>query len=290
VLSGWTAYLYSSLDRGDDKFHTHADCTRHGGEAFILWFLKHVRARDAGVGKRSLDVLDVHFYPQGPGIYGGQVDKDTQDRRLRSTRALWDPDYVDESWIAEPVQLIPRLKQWISAGYPGTKIGITEWNYGADNTINGALTIADVLGIYGRDSVYLADYWAYPPKGSPGYLAFRIFRNADKHGHGFGDVSCRGSSANQDQVSCYSAIDSSTGDLTIVLVNKMRKATTTIPIKIGATNSIVGTPRMWLLTSEHSDSILETKGSAVHDGTTTVTLPPYSVMLVRIPPRQGLQR
>src|SRR4029450_12926784 len=100
--------------------------------------------------------------PQGKGLYPGRVDADANARRLRATRALWDPTYTDESWIAEPVQLLPRLKEWIAAGYPGTKIGISEWNFGVDSDINGALAIADALGIYGREEVYMANYWAYP--------------------------------------------------------------------------------------------------------------------------------
>ena len=149
VSWGWTGYNYSALDRGDDNFHTHADRTRHGGEPFLPWFLKRVRAHDARTGRRTLDILDVHFYPQANGLYGGQTDKATRSLRLRSTRSLWDPSYADESWIGVPVRLIPRLKEWVASGYPGTRLGITEWNFGADFHINGGLAIADVLGIFG---------------------------------------------------------------------------------------------------------------------------------------------
>ncbi|HVA91819.1 MAG TPA: glycoside hydrolase family 44 protein, partial [Chloroflexota bacterium] len=189
VSWGWLGYEYSALDRGDDNFRTHADRARHGDEPFLSWFLKGVRAHDLASGRRSLDVLDVHYYPQGQGLFSGSLDGDAPARRLRSTRSLWDPTYTDESWIGQPVQLIPRLKQWIAEGYPGTKIGITEWNFGADKDINGALSIADALGIFGRENIYLANYWAYPPKGSPGYLAFKLYRNVD--GRGFGDSSCQ---------------------------------------------------------------------------------------------------
>ena len=283
VASGWTAYLYSALDRGDDNFHTHADCTRHGGEAFLLWFLKQVRANDARSGKRTLDVLDVHYYPQGQGIYGGGVDPDTRERRLRATRSLWDANYVDESWIGEPVRLIPRLKEWIAAGYPGTKIGITEWNFGGDQDISGALAIAEALGIYGREGVYLANYWAYPPQGSPGYLAFRLFRNADGKGHGFGELSCRAVSANPEQVSCFAATDASGKALTILLVNKMRKATVTTPIACKAWNANSRPLKMWLLSAQHANEVVSQTSPPLRNGVVTLTLPPYSVLLLRMP-------
>jgi len=282
VSSGWTSLLYSSLDRGNDKFHTHADCTKHGGEAFILWFLKQIRAHDMRTHTRTLDVLDVHFYPQGQGLYSGDVDRDAQARRLRSTRALWDPDYTDESWIGEPVRLIPRLKEWIAESYPDTKIGITEWSFGADKDMNGALAIADVLGIFGREDVYLANYWAYPKQNSPGYLAFRLYRNADSQGHGFGDLACRAVSANPDQVACYAATDTSTGDLTLMLINKMRKATVTAPITFKNKKYSGGAAKQWLLSAQHPSSIVSLEGPPLQDTGTTLSLPPNSITLIRL--------
>ena len=42
-----------------------------------------------------------------------------QLRRNRSTRSLWDPNYVDETWINDRVQLIPRLRGWVNTYYSG---------------------------------------------------------------------------------------------------------------------------------------------------------------------------
>lgn len=282
VSWGWTGYQYSPLDRGDDNFRSHADRKRHGDEPFLLWFLKQVRAHDSKAGRRTLDVLDVHYYPQGPGLYGGGVDGDAQARRLRATRSLWDPAYTDESWIGEPVRLVPRLKEWIATGYPGTKIGITEWNFGADNHINGALAIADVLGILGRENVYLANYWAHPPKTSPGYLAFKLFRNADNKNNGFGDVSCRAVSADPDRLSCFAATNTRSGDLTLVLVNKMPRANVTAPVQIsGLPAGARRTLRHWRLSAD-APTAIAAAGPASLRGPLTLTLPAQSITLVRI--------
>jgi hypothetical protein len=282
VSWGWTGYHYSPLDRGGDGYRTHADRRRHGGDPFLLWFLKRVRAHDSKSGRRTLDVLDVHYYPQGQGLYQGSLDKDAQARRLRATRSLWDPKYVDESWIGEPVRLIALLKEWIAAGYPGTKIGITEWNFGADTDINGALAIADVLGIYGREGVYLANYWAHPPHGSPGYLAFKLYRNADGRGRGFGDISCRAMSADPDRVSCFAATDTPSGELTLVLVNKMRKATVTAPITVKGAQRAGGVVKTWRLSADNPNVIVASAGPRVQGGMVTLLLPPYSATLVRL--------
>ena len=85
-----------------------------------------------------------------------------QLRRNRSTRSLWDPNYVDETWINDKVQLIPRLQNWVNTYYPGTPIGITEYNWGAENHINGATTQADIFGIFGREGLDMAARWTTP--------------------------------------------------------------------------------------------------------------------------------
>ena len=48
--------------------------------------------------------------------------------------------------------------------------------------MNGALAIADVLGIYGREGVDAAAYWRNPPVGSPGCFAFKMHGNYDGAG------------------------------------------------------------------------------------------------------------
>ena len=45
---------------------------------------------------------------------------------------------------------------------PGTKLAITEYNWGGTESLNGALAEADVLGIFGREGVGLATMWDPP--------------------------------------------------------------------------------------------------------------------------------
>jgi hypothetical protein len=99
AVSGWTGYTYSALDRGADRFRAHADRRAHGDMPFLPWWLDQVRRHDELVGRRTLDLLDVHYYPQALGVYGAADDTATSALRLRSTRSLWDHEYVDESWI-----------------------------------------------------------------------------------------------------------------------------------------------------------------------------------------------
>jgi hypothetical protein len=210
VSCGWYYYWNSAAGQTDKL--------KHGNQDFLPWFLSEVRRHDEQQGKRTLDVLDIHYYPDG--LYNDQVDSDTAAKRLRSTRSLWDSTYKDESWINQPVYLIPRMQKIIQDTYPGTKLGITEWNWGAAGTMNGALAIADVLGIYGRESLYLANYWAYPTKGSPAYWAFRMYTNYDGQGSHFGDVSIPLTSGRSEFASGYASLEKSTGRLLVLFVNK----------------------------------------------------------------------
>jgi Glycoside hydrolase family 44 len=202
-----------------DYWHTAPGPADGSGAEFLPWFLSNVRAHDEKYGRRTLDVVDVHYYPQSD-VYNEETDPETNARRLRSTRALWDPTYVDESWIGEPIAFIPRTKAVIEASYPGTPLAITEWNFGADTTMNGALAIADVLGIYGREGVYAAAYWRSPPAGSPGYFAFKMHGNYDDHGSRFAGAVAPVDVVAEDRVSAFAAVDKSAELVRVMLINK----------------------------------------------------------------------
>jgi Glycoside hydrolase family 44 len=175
---GWTGYFYSAQD-ATSGVTMRPDRRAHGDMPLLPWYLKQLREHDRATGKRVLDVLDVHFYPQGAGVYSGNADPATAALRLRSTRALWDPTYKDESWIGEPVRLLPRLKEWVQQNYPGLAISIGEYNFGGEQHMSGALALAEALGRFGSAGIDYAFYWFEPPPKSPVYWAFRAFRDFD---------------------------------------------------------------------------------------------------------------
>jgi hypothetical protein len=151
-----------------------------------------MRAHEHQLGIKLLDVLDVHYYPAADGVgveTSGATDEATNAKRLRSTRALWDPSYTDESWIREPVELIPRLKRWIASAAPGLGIAIGEYSFGAAEHPSGGLAQAEALGRFGTEGLTAAFYWRRPPTNSPVYWAFRAYRNFDGKGGHFLDYS-----------------------------------------------------------------------------------------------------
>ncbi|MEI8121646.1 MAG: glycoside hydrolase family 44 protein [bacterium] len=220
-LWGWPAYFQSALDR---ETKTGRDRASHGGEDFLPWFLKQMKAHEDRTGERLLDILTVHFYPQAEGVHAASTDLKATVLRVETTRSLFDPAYRDPSWINERVELIPRLKRWVARYYPGLKTGITEYNWGGEEDISGALALADILGIFGREGLDLACYWTYPPEGSPTAAAYALYRNADGCGAAFGntrlDVTWLAPATLHDSLSVYAARDEAAKIVTLMVVNK----------------------------------------------------------------------
>jgi hypothetical protein len=129
------------------------------------------------------DYLDIHYYFQANTTIN---DGPAKALRLRATRSLWDPTYIDESWVGSDSQnhqpnpnaiwLIPRMKQIIAQYYPGTKLMLSEWASSADTDITGGLVTADMLGIFGRYGLDAATYWSNPDERGPVGLAFWLYR------------------------------------------------------------------------------------------------------------------
>jgi glycosyl hydrolase family 44 len=218
---GWTSLFFSGADKAEGKDFVPLDRMRHGGKQLLPWWLAQVRREEKRTGERILDVVDVHFYPQadGMGLYAdGWTDLESCARRIRSVRALWDPTYKDESWIGEPVRLIPRLRDWIHEESPGLGISIGEYNFGAEGHISGGLAVAEALGRFGVERVDYAFYWPMPPKGSAAYWGFRAFRNYDGNGGRVGEVSVAASSSDKGLSSVF-ATRKRDGSLVVVALN-----------------------------------------------------------------------
>jgi hypothetical protein len=178
---GWAEMLYSARDLKGNSLKR-PDKDSHGGLNMIPYYLKTLQEHEKKTGVRLLDLLDVHFYPQGEKVGVGEkgaIDPDTAVIRMRSTRSLWDETYEDESWIKDKVRFIPRLKEWIAQYYPGRGIQVGEWNFGAEGHISGGLATAEALGRFAEGEVTSAFYWAIPKPGSAAAFAFRAFRNFD---------------------------------------------------------------------------------------------------------------
>lgn len=285
---GWSGYTLSGYDQqwgSRNGWSNLPDRAAHGGWDYLPWLLDQLRAENARTGQRLVDVFTVHYYPQG-GEFGNDVSSAMQLRRNRSTRSLWDPSYVDETWIADTVKLVPRLKGWVVTYYPGTKVGITEYNWGAEGHINGATAQADIYGIFGREALDLAARWTTPAASTPTYKVMKMYRNYDGNKSSFGDTSVKAAAPNPDAVASFGAVRSSDGALTVMMISKYLSGSTPATVSL-ANFSAAGAAQVWQLTS--ANAINRLADLPVSGSNVALSLPAQSVTLLVIPAGGGNQ-
>jgi hypothetical protein len=248
---GWTNYFYSAIDRSAGTT-LRPDRRAHGDVPLIPWYLRSLAEYEKKAGKRLLDVLDVHFYPMASGVRGDaeKVDPEGAALRLRSTRALWDASYRDESWINDTVELIPRLKRWVAEYYPGTKVAIGEWSFGGDGHISGGLATAEALGRFGQHGLDAAYHWGGLRAGTPTYSAFRAFRNFDGKGGRFLDLSLRTDDA--PDVSFFASADQARKHLVLIVLNQNPETTIQASIDLSTCGRVTSS-RMFSYDSRSSE-------------------------------------
>ena len=282
---GFISYLDSEgdIDGGNTN-----ERDAHGGEELVPWYLDQFRTYEQQHHQRLLDYLDEHFYPETQDNEAIPLttvgDAKAQQFRFETTRALWDPTYLDESYIGknmnEHMAIIPRLKRYVAEHYPGTKVALTEYNWGGLEAVNGALAEADVLGIFGAEGLDLATVWSPPKATDRGANAWRMYLDYDGAGGHFGDTSVTATSADREKVAVYAAERASDHALTIVLINKTKDDITT-PV------SIAGGPAatkadVWRYSGAAPRPIAA--GSLpVSSGNIAVTLPGQSMELLVVP-------
>ena len=283
---GWCAYYYSAVDACGSST---ADRDAHGGLPFGEWYLQQFAHAERTGGTRLLDFFDEHFYPQESGVALSPAgDAATRALRLRSTRALWDPTYVDESWISQanggkPLQWIRTMRAWVRHYYPGTRTAISEYNWGALDSMNGALAQADVLGIFGRERLGLATLWGPTKATDPWVYAFRMYRNYDGNGAQFGSTSVRAVSSDQGRLAVYAATRGSRGVLTLMLINKTGSL---IRSPIVLRHFAAGrTARVFRYSAAHPHAIVRGPSVSVSHQRLTATCPADSITLLVLPRR-----
>lgn len=234
VNYGWMGYV---------NLQDAPDARQHGD--FLDYYLKELQKAHQQAGKRLLDVLDVHWYPEARGTQ--RITEDTTDTananaRIQAPRSLWDPNYQEQSWITQviqqPIRLLPRLMDKINASYPGTKLAITEYYYGGGAHISGALAQADVLGIFGKYGLFAATLWELGQTDHRAiYAAFASYRNFDGNNGRFGDISIFSQTSNTTDSSVYASTDANNPDrMVFVILNKTTR-TLTASIKISHTSA-----------------------------------------------------
>ncbi len=234
VSYGWSGYvnLQGASDAAsfNNPYNNNAN-----GVGFLNYYLAQMQAASNTAGHRLLHYLDLHWYSEVYAsngvsqvrITGSDNNQAMAIARMQAPRSLWDPTYIEGSWVASnlpnypgPVTLIPRLQDAVNTYYPGTKLSFTEWNYGGEGDVSGGIAHADALGIFGKYGVAACQWQTNAPAT---YLtaAYSLYLNYDGAGSKFGDLSLPATSSSVSLVSTYaSRSDSSPNKLWVVALNR----------------------------------------------------------------------
>jgi hypothetical protein len=310
VMDYWWGYFYSmkDIEAGwgagpcNQPWDNPIDREAHGGVPFIEYYLQQFAAASGTYGSRLLDYVDLHTYfaasYNGNGLtFSTAGDTGAQQARLNSTRVFWDPIYTDPNYpqpnyttdsnytssCSVPLQapqLIPMAQAWVARDYPGTKVAFTEYNWGGQESISGALAQADILGIFGMYGLDLATLWGVPDPTTqvPGLMAYEIYRNYDGNKSMFGDTALASASANQGTLSVYGALRTSDNAVTVVVINKTYGALTSTLSLTGLTGNS-GAAQAYLYSYANLNAIVAQTAVTVTPpgaGSTTSTIANYT--------------
>ena len=222
--------------------------TQHGGTPLGLWYLQQFALQSP----RLLDYYAMHY----PGACC----------------------FSNNGTLAAMITAIQRHKGWITAAYPGTKLAYDEWNRGTGNGFAVGLATADGLGVFGQQAVDLASFWGLDDPTYPSAYAFRMFRNYDGAGHGFGETSVSALTADATKLTVYAAQRSADNAVTIIVVNSTATAWTSALSLANVT--LQQNARTYQYTSANAGAIVAGPTIAPSGSTLVVTFPANSITTI----------
>ena len=276
-------WFYWNGANGNDK-------NAHGGVDFVPWWLNQIYWRDQIADTRTLDVFDLHAYPDADT--SGLTQAQLQALAVSIYRDYWDPTFVSPSssinqpWTTniQPNKTIPfripRMRAIANMIYPGTPMSFTEWSaaFAGESDFSTALGDADAYGIFGRERLALASRWEAPLPTNPNYLALKLYTNYDGSQHGFGTTSVADvNNGNPDLFSSYAALDSTAKTLTVMVLNKDPQNATRVQFALSGFN-----PASFVSYTLTSSAPTKITASSSQSWSAVETFAPYSATLLVI--------
>jgi hypothetical protein len=206
-----------------------ADWETHSDEYswYIDYFLDSMKKASDLSGERFLDVLDLHFFTEAVTDSGTPVidseSASANTARIDAPRLFWDSTYSESSRSAVTYKaytpLLPTLQASIRMYYPGTKLSFSEYGFGGGNNSSGGIAVADTLGIFSENGVYLAALSKHQAEYDYESAGLEIYTDYDGAGSSYCPVSvhAENSGASAVYASAGSVNDSK---LTVCYINK----------------------------------------------------------------------
>lgn len=286
ALFGYSAYSNLADDDSSDEwenikkennYHWYLDC-----------YLDQMNKASEKAGVRLLDVLDIHYYTEMKGDCRVNQCNDSShvacaEARMQSVRTLYEEGFIEDSWIGQWFQqdlpILPNVQKSIDTYYPGTKLAITEYDFGGDN-VSGTIAQAEALGCFADAEVYLATKW-----GCNNYQAsgINLYTNYDGKGSSFGDMLLP---TKTDDVALSSAYASIKGDdqgtVTAMITNKDMENPENAVINLKNADTSYEAAAVYAVYGDSAEIKLIKIVDDVKDNVVNVELPAYSAAMVVI--------
>lgn len=288
ALFGYTAYRkLSASDSETDWQNTNKDGKYNW---FISYYLDQMKKAEEETGKRLLDVMDVHYYSEAQGTCGTRMCGNPEhteciDEMLQSYRTLIEEGYAENSWIGqwcqENIPILTTIKESIDTYYPGTKLAITEYDFGGGNTIAGAIAEVDALGTFAKNEVYYATLWAEDVPYQ--YSAINLFTNYDGKGSAFGNTLIESETDDYIKSTSYAAVnDGKQDEVTVIVTNKSQTETENAVIDLSSANTEYKNAAVYILSGETNEIVHKVSLDSIKDNKLTVEIPPLAIAEVYV--------
>lgn len=275
------------------SFSNAPDWSEHSSDYdwFISYYLDEMRKAEEENGKRLIDVIDIHYYSEAKGQCRvtectDYTHTDCIEARLQAPRTLYDFTYIENSWIGEGQQqylpIFPNVWDSINTYYSGTKLALTEYNFGGGDHISGAVAQADALGVFAQNDVYVSNLWALNSDFSYQLSAINLYTNYDGNGSAFGDTLLTSSTSDMTKATVYASINGSDeSKVNIVLTNKSLTESQNATINLDG-DAEYSSAKVYGITGDSSEIQLLQTVDSIDNNSFTIEIPALSVVQIEI--------
>ncbi|MDR0984589.1 MAG: hypothetical protein LBL93_06260 [Ruminococcus sp.] len=270
---------------------------------FSSYFLDEMKKASDEAGTRLMDVYDFHYYTEAQCTDGHRVNFDAGSAtceackvaRVQSARTLYDDTYKNDNWngtinagetseinkwVWPHLPLLPNVQSDIDTYNPGTKMAITEYNFGGNNT-SATIAQADALGAFAKEGLYLANYWVEGTAADQYIVAgMNLLRNYDGEGGQVGDEMLNSETSDIELSYSHAYLDKENDEVAVSVSNKTMDEYVAYEIQ-GATLEY-DTAKIYGVTGDSPEIqlIQETDLSAIDQPNYTFTLDPMTAAMV----------
>ncbi len=273
------------------------DRKKHGDLPQVAWFLQQFKKEEQKTGKRLLDILSFHWYPE---IYEtnakGQTvrlsenlayEPELAQKQFEALREFWDPTYDNPySWTNNPGNrdlmwrpfhpLLPKMKKFIQEYYPGTKLLMGEFSTGSQGYYHGCLLRAVALGLFAQEGLDIATQWGDENVKPDNFIywIYKLYNNYNGKGGAFRGRFVKSASNTKDLYS-FTAVDGAKWNVVLVNRNSQEDLVTELRFPRPVTN-----PQSILLCESLGRRLTELPPVKAEQQVVRVRVPAFSVLLV----------